>query len=113
MKSWNSKLNPFGNYDDPKPPVWFKPEWSYWKRWLWWFFVRNPLHNFMAYWIGFKGANLDYSQIWNKKQKWNLVLPFFSYKSKSLEFYIGWRPDSKMLGFALRIKKGGEVWRKT
>jgi len=93
-KLWNSKYNPFGNADDPVPITS--------QLWLYWYFVRNPLHNFMAYWIGFKDKNLDYTQIWNTKQRWNLVLPFFSYRGKKWEIYIGWRPDSKMFGIALR-----------
>lgn len=120
--NWNSKKNPFGNYDDPIPPMWWNievrseisrhkrlPEWNWLAKVLifaGWFFWRNPLHNFMFYWIGFKDRNLDYTQIWNQKQKWNLVLPFFSIKLKSgREFYIGWRPDSKAWGWAWRKKQ--------
>ena len=99
-----SKLNPLGNYDDPEPPDWFMPNRNKWVRRLrWW--IRNPLHNFCWHWIGFKDRNLDYTQIWNTKQKWNLVLPFFSYRGSRIEFYIGWRPDSKMFGIALRRRK--------
>jgi len=57
---------------------------------------------FFWYVIGFKNRNLDYTQIWNTKQKWNLILPFFSYRGKRWEFYIGWRPDTRALGIALR-----------
>ena len=119
--NWNSKKNPFGNYDDPTPPMWWNIEVRYgmterkWiPNWNWlakvlifmgWFFYRNPLHNFMFYWIGFKNGSLDYSQIWNQKQSWNLVLPFFSKKFKSgREFYIGWRPDTRAFGMAWRKK---------
>mgnify|MGYP001573660200 FL=1 len=119
--NWNSKRNPLGNADDPIPPMWWNIEVRYgmterkWiPNWNWlakvlifmgWFFYRNPLHNFMFYWIGFKNGSLDYSQIWNQKQSWNLVLPFFSKKFKSgREFYIGWRPDTRAFGMAWRKK---------
>jgi len=50
LKIWNSKFNPFGNYDDPIPPDWCfqkygKFAYIYWA-------IRNPLHNFCRYWIG-------------------------------------------------------------
>ncbi len=94
----------FGNDDDPYPPSWFMKERSEWLRQLIWY-CRNPLHNFFWNIIGFRKYPLDYSQIWNQKQRWNLVLPFFSYRGKKVEFYLGWRPDRKALGFAFRIKK--------
>ncbi len=100
---WDSKLNPFGNFDDGLPE-WYYPGKPKWYRFICWYLIRNPFHNFMAYWIGFRWAKLDYTQIWNKKQKWNLILPFFSYRGNKWEFYIGWRPDSKMFGIALRRK---------
>lgn len=100
----NSKYNPLGNFDEPMPPAekWTgKPQWIRWILWM----VRNPFHNFMFYWIGFKDRNLDYTQMWNTKQSWNLVLPFISKKFKSgWEFYIGWRPDTRSFGMALRRK---------
>ena len=119
--NWNSKYNPSGNYDDPTPPMWWNievrseitrrrwlPEWNWLAKVLiftGWFFYRNPLHNFMFYWIGFKDRNLDYTQIWNRKQRWNLVLPFFSKRFKSgREFYIGWRPETRAFGIAWRKK---------
>lgn len=122
--NWNSKKNPLGNYDDPTPPMWWNievrsdiakhkwiPQWNWLARALifaGWFFYRNPAHNFTHYWIGFRDRNLDYSQIWNSKQSWNLVLPFFSKKFKSgREFYIGWRPDTRAFGWAWRGHKDG------
>jgi len=102
LKIFNSKWNPLGNYNNPIPPDWCFAKYGKIKAYLYWYFVRNPLHNFMAYWIGFKDRNLDYTQIWNTKQRWNLVLPFFSYRGKKWEMYIGWRPDSRMFGIALR-----------
>ena len=79
----------------------YKPQWLRTVMW----YIRNPLHNFFWHVIGFKDKPLDYTQIWNTKQKWNLVLPFFSYRGKRWEFYIGWRPDSKAFGIALRKRK--------
>lgn len=96
-KLWNSKYNPFGNADNPVSITS--------KKWFYWYFIRNPLHNFMTYWIGFKDKNLDYTQIWNTNQRWNLVLPFFSYRGKKWEFYVGWRPPNKAFGIALRRVK--------
>lgn len=49
----NGKWNPFGNIDDAVP-VRYRPNLPYWARQLGWW-ARNPLHNFTAYWIGFKG----------------------------------------------------------
>ena len=94
----------FGNNDNPYPPNWFKPEKSQFVREILWY-IRNPFHNFFWYIVGFKDKNLDYTQIWSEKQKWNLILPFFSYRGKKWEFYIGWRPDSKAFGIALRKRK--------
>ncbi len=105
--NFNSKLNPFANYNEPKPPDWYKTDSTEWVRWLGWFFYRNPLHNFMFYWLGFKDSEFDYTQIWNTKKRLNMVLPFISYRGKKWEFYIGWRPDKKVLGFAMRRKKYG------
>jgi len=103
--NWDSKWNPFGNFDDGLPSS-IVERFGKVKGFIYWYFIRNPLHNFCFYWIGFKDRNLDYSHIWNQKQSWNFVLPFFSYRGKKWEFYFGWRPDTKAIGFALRrIKK--------
>jgi len=74
----------FGNNDNPYPPNWFKPEKSQFVREILWY-IRNPFHNFFWHVIGFKDKPLDYTQIWNTKQKWNLVLPFFSYRGNRIE----------------------------
>lgn len=104
--NWNSKCNPLGNYDEPNPPADKWPDKPRWVRYFLWYFYRNPLHNFTHYWIGFRDRNLDYTQIWNQKQSWNLVLPFFSKKFKNgREFYVGWRPDTRAFGAAWRKKK--------
>lgn len=101
--NWNSKCNPFGNFDEPFPPAdkWpDKPQWL--RRVLW--FVRNPFHNFMAYWIGFRGKDWKLS-IWKDTDGLNMVLPFISYRKGRFEAYIGWRPDSRMFGVAVRRHK--------
>jgi len=103
-KFLKSKKNLLGNYDNPFPPDWYLPEKPFLYRLVRWG-LRNPLHNFMFFWIGFKDRNLDYTQIWNERQNWNLVLPFFSYRGKKWEWYIGWRPDSRAFGIALRRRK--------
>jgi len=50
----------FGNDDDPYPPIWFMTNEPQWIRTIMWY-VRNPLHNFFWYVIGFKNRNLDYT----------------------------------------------------
>jgi len=104
IKLFSYKWNLFGNYDERLPDS-YEVGQSFWVRFIKWYFVRNFAHNFMAYWIGFKGKKLDYTEIWNKEQKWNLVLPFFSYRGRKWELYIGWRPDSKMFGLAFRQRR--------
>ncbi|MEM4620950.1 MAG: hypothetical protein QW607_12160 [Desulfurococcaceae archaeon] len=109
-KIWNSKSNPFGNYDDPIP------DWVYEKfgkslkgrvlAFLYWYFWRNPLHNFTHYWIGTKNYPSAW-KVWHHVRRWNLILPFFSYRGRRIEFYIGWRPKedgSQVFGIALRRK---------
>lgn len=107
------KLNPiwwFRNDDEPIPPDWYRAKvwtWVALKRWIpnwnWlamflifagWFFYRNPLHNFMHYWLGFRSRQhlTNYTgNIWNEKSEWNIVLPFISYRKGNVERYIGWR----------------------
>lgn len=60
------------------------------------------MHNFAAYWIGGRGRDWDYTSIWKRKDGFNIVLPFVSYRGKRVEGYIGWRPDSRMFGISLR-----------
>jgi len=105
LKLWNSKKNPFGNYDDPIPPDWCfqkygKFAYIYWA-------IRNPLHNFCRYWIGTGNYPSEW-RVWHSKRKWNLILPFFSYRGKRFEFYIGARPKddgSQIWGITLRRAK--------
>lgn len=102
--NFNSKYNPFGNFDEPQPKPELWPDKPYWFRWLLWTFYRNPCHNLVRFWppFGFKDYPLDYTQIWNTQQKWNLILPFFSYRGKKWEGYVGWRPSDKAFGIAMR-----------
>ncbi len=90
--NWNSKYNPFGNYDDPNPPsdMWTdKQEWI--RKILW--FIRNPFHNFTFYWIGMAGKPYlrRCNEVFSSVGKWNIILPFISYNSKKVKWYIGWR----------------------
>lgn len=112
LKIFNSKLNPFGNYDEPIPPEWVFEKFGKGTKgkilaFLYWYFVRNPLHNFDRYWIG-TGSYPSAWKVWHPVRKWNLILPFFSYKGKKVEFYIGWRPKadgSQIFGIAFRKRK--------
>jgi hypothetical protein len=106
--NWNSKINPFGNYEDPTPPDKFqsnRPELIRKILWL----VRNPLHNFTFHWIGFHGKVDNVVGDWKSKGL-NLIAvcspwfayPLISYNGKYLEGYIGWRPNGA-LGLAFRV----------
>ena len=88
----NSKLNPFGNYDDAPPEGVSQLAW-------WW---RNPMHNFTFYWIGVKGRVVKrVDSIWNPSGGFRfstvhtkyLILPLISYRGKYVEWYLGWRPN--------------------
>jgi len=109
LQIWNSRINPFGNYDDPIPPKWCFEKYGKFA-WFYWFFVRNPLHNFSFYWIGTADKPAEW-RVWHSKRKWNLILPFFSYRGKWIEFYIGARPrdnGGQAWGIAFRIRKENE-----
>jgi len=115
LKIWNSKWNPFGNFDEPIPPDWCFEKYGKVKAYLYWYFIRNPLHNFDRYWIGTGNYPAEW-RVWSDKRSWNLILPFFSYRGKRIEFYIGWRPKTledgsmvQMFGIALRRRKEKEV----
>ena len=106
LKIWNSKWNPFGNYDDPIPSDWCFVKYGKLAL-VYWYFIRNPLHNFCHYWIGTGNYPSEW-KVWHSKRKWNLILPFFSYKGKKFEFYFGWRPKergSQIFGIAFRKRK--------
>ena len=108
LKLWNSKFNPLGNYDDPVPPQKYFDKYG-WFAYPYWYFLRNPLHNFCRYWIG-TGSYSAAWKVWHPKRKWNLILPFFSYRGNKIEFYLGWRPKSdgsQLFGIAFR-KRGSK-----
>lgn len=103
--SWKKKINPlwwFGNYNDPVDRVnqdgtevrpTFYPGKPHWFRAMMWG-LRNPLHNFCFFVIGLEDRTylINDGQIWPKKdRKWNVRLPFISYRGKKWEFYFGWR----------------------
>lgn len=101
----------FGNDDSPEPPNWFMPNRNENLRKFMWFFVRNLLYNFDTRVIGTFKYPAEW-RVWRTKRNWNLILPFFSYRWKKWEFYIGWRPKTlengdmvQMFGFALRRRK--------
>ena len=112
---WYKKINPiwwFGNANDPvdsigddgKPnhPT-FYPTKPLWIRKLMWG-IRNPLHNFFFFVIGLEDRPdiVNYNDMWpTTGQKWNINLPFVSYRGKKKEWYIGWRRGKK-LGAAFR-----------
>ncbi|MGC9059583.1 MAG: hypothetical protein ACP5H3_04235 [Candidatus Aenigmatarchaeota archaeon] len=108
LQIWNSKFNPFGNFDDPIPPDWVFAKFRFrFLAYLYWYFWRNPLHNFDRFWIGTGNYPSEW-RVWHSKRKWNLILPFFSFRGEKFEFYIGWRPKddgSQIFGVALRKRK--------
>lgn len=106
LKIFNSKWNPFGNYDDPIPPEKYFEKYG-WFAYPYWYFVRNPFHNFCRYWIG-TGNYPAAWKVWHPKRKWNLILPFFSYKERKLNFILAGdlkAMDLNYLGYLL--EKGG------
>ncbi len=98
------KFNPvwwFGNWDDPEPPGWFRPDRRYRNR-LW--YVRNLLHNFMFYVVGiadqrFVRTGRYPGEVFSPQGGWNwavcrykcLLLPFVSFQKGDFKFYLGWR----------------------
>lgn len=104
----------WGNSEDPIPPTWFMSEsFSTWGRTFSWY-LRNGHHNFQWHVIGVHGKPFtrtgDYpDQVWNPNGGRNfavirygwLILPFVSYRGKSIEGYVGWR-ESGAFGRALR-----------
>lgn len=105
---FNCKLNPFGNYDDPSPPKTYRPKLNEpFRRLLW--LIRNPLHNFMFYWIGIAGVKRIFvgnflEDGWNISYTYtkNFTFPLISYKEDLFEFYIGWRRNG---GFGIALRK--------
>lgn len=97
---WYKKINPifwFGNYDDPisgpESHPYFHPDKALWHRRLLWA-IRNPLHNLFFFVIGFEDRKdiVNFNDQWPKEgQKFNIILPFISYRGKKREWYLGWR----------------------
>ena len=50
-------------------------------------FIRNPFHNFLYRIIGIKNYPIEW-EVWYFKRKWNLILPFFSYRGKKWEMCV-------------------------
>lgn len=119
--NWNSKTNPFGNYDNPEPlPELWKDK-PHWIRLLLWYFYRNPLHNLQWYILGIVDTidewdiTGDYPKdVWNPNDGWNRLTfthkttgkhkHFRSYRGKYIEFYFGIRYNGAY-GVAFRRTK--------
>jgi hypothetical protein len=98
------KLNPiwwFGNADDPEPPADYRPGKAL--RTFYWY-CRNPYHNFDHYVIGISDKPFTRSgpypnSMQNPHGGWNWAvcrykwwqLPFVDYQRGRFEFYFGWR----------------------
>ena len=80
-------------------------------------FIRNPLHNFMFYVIGFADRGVSHSdKFWPQNGRKTIFLirkvnglpiwlPWFAFKTKSWKGYIGWR-DRGHFGIACRRYHG-------
>lgn len=124
-KNWfctvfNHWLNPLGNWLEPKPyPEKHKiqAEESRLPEEFWWF-LRNPFHNFMTHWIGIVPIGPRYSWIRPESNGWSRehygdsnwywwrkanrpLLPFYRNKGTKWEFYLGWT-DRGDFGMAMR-----------
>ncbi len=103
--SWRRKINPLfwlGNFNDPvnglRPDgtvkhADFHPNKPLWQRKFLWF-CRNPFHNLFFFVIGLhdRVEQINPGEIWPKEgQKWNIILPFISYRGKKYIAYLGWR----------------------
>lgn len=113
----------FGNDDDPNPPALYEPAWPEWRRRLWWFAFRNPLHNLTFYVVGIADKSFERVPLYPKGAPSHLVfrpeggwyaavvkyrwfrLPFVSYQGPGLvkKFYLGWRERGN-LGAKLTIR---------
>lgn len=124
LKSWLWSI--FGNDDEPNPPIWYVDEtlnWPGWYRRFVWLFVRNPLHNFCFYRIGFVGKEFirvgDYPKNvfnpeggWNRCESWyrGRVYSFRSYTGTGFikKFYWGWREKGN---FGIKLNLNWTWWR--
>jgi hypothetical protein len=118
------KLNPiwwFGNDDEQQLPDWYHPEWPHWRRYLYWYGLRNPLQNFRCYVLGVQDRN--YTVIGRYKVltvqrddlmppeygfQWSVILlplpaPFVSYAGHRFVWYAGWQPTG-IFGLKFNIR---------
>lgn len=93
---------------------WYHPEWSYWRRWIYWNLFRNPLQNLRNYVIGVGDKNykvLGRKPVWTVQRndldppetgfQWcvlysgDLWVPraFISYSGTHTVWYLGWQPN--------------------
>ncbi len=99
----------FGNDDEPFPPAGYVAETSSWPNWyrqFVWLFIRNPLHNFCFYRIGFVGkpftrVGLYPNDVFNPRGGWNICQTLYEEKWYGFKSYTG-------TGF---IKKYYRGWR--
>lgn len=92
-----------------------------WMRNIYWF-IRNPIGNFMGFVIGFEGkgysvtgpkGDVMLTTLYDAKPprygwNWSVIngwAPFVSYSGKRILFYLGWRPASGGFGFKFNIHK--------
>ena len=109
-------MNPFGNSDDPVVPDWFWPSGPKWARQFFWLYLRNPLHNFTHYYIGFTGKEFARTPCvqdctnFKEPRGWHThwihykdrAFPFISYQNSKIQAYVGWRADGSWGGPTLR-----------
>ena len=109
------------NDDEPIPPDGYLPDSKY--RIFWWH-LRNPLHNFFHYVVGIRGqeyriegectptswGTCEYEKWGPDGVGWHYLelitpegkkYPFVSHRSKRIEWYIGWGPKGDF-GMSLR-----------
>lgn len=128
FRAWNHPRNPFGNWHEPMP----YPE----KRrleapkneilaWLWWQFLRNPLHNFTHFVIGIVPIGDRYEWVTPDEDGWirrdgeppvwvryrvvngkpkEVVRRLRSCSCKRLQIYCGWLSRGAW-GFSIRFRK--------
>jgi len=114
-KPLSKKLNPiwwFGNDGEEQLPEWHQPSWSKRRRFLYWYFFRNPLQNFRAYVVGVNDRNYQVvgrTPVMTVQRndlrpvetgwQWSVIklsvfrLPFVSYSGKRVVWYVGWQPS--------------------
>jgi len=108
---WYHKINPlwwFGNYDQPMPQSWdyaAHPHWQHWPKWCVWLMwrLRNPLHNFTTYVIGFKANRYALRERRRFRcGRFQFFLPFVQYGGRYIYWHIGWTKDGRFSPLTIR-----------